>query len=239
MRRIEPEMPLVLASTNTETGTMILLTDVSQVEFKHYAIAVDIFDTQTDAVLEAVLSTMNRGDEVTLITFGDHLESAHFTIADCFQEIVNRMMRRRETGCNVASALYELDRTVCDDRILISNGNFDDGPEKVQLKNYVKCISPGNCAYPEIQMQTEIILKAHLVLKDSGSVSFRKQIRALLGKPRPNFYSVVVTAGARFLVPPLAFGGCQSLFVGEFLGNIKLEYYDEKGVKFKEEIKKN
>ena len=218
---------------------MILLTDVSQVEFKHYAIAVDIFDHNTDTVLEAILATMNRGDEVTLITFGDHLDSVHFTMADGFQEIVNRMMSRRESGCNVASALYELDGTVCDERILISSGDFDDGAEKVQLKNKVKCISLGNCAYPEIHMPGEIVLKAHLVLKDSASVSFRKQIRVLLCKPRPNFYNVVVTAGARFFVPPLAFGGCQSLFVGEFNGNIQLEYYNEGGVKFKEEIKKN
>ena len=38
-------------------------------EFKHYAIAVDIFDHNTDTVLEAILATMNRGDEVTLINF--------------------------------------------------------------------------------------------------------------------------------------------------------------------------
>jgi len=224
-------------------GHKITLTDIVDVEFKHYGIAVDIFDHNTDTVLQATLATMNRGDEVTLISFGDHLESVHFTMNDSVSEIVNKMMRRRETGCNIASALHELDRTVCDERILISSGGFDDGEPCVTLKNRVCVISPGPAAMPKIEMPSmdppavEEVYRPHLVLRQENRICTRRQIRALLGKSRPNYFNIKVEAGGEHLLAPISFGGLRTLHVGNFDGDrIKLSYFDRDGQSYYTEI---
>lgn len=238
-------MPLVLGCErrSDELGYQIMLMDNVNVEFKHYAIAVDIFDHSTDTILQAALSTMNRGDEVTLVTFGDHLESAHFTMNDSVQDIVNKMMRRRESGCNVASALYELDRTVCDERILISSGGFDDGEPCVTLKNRVYVISPGPAAMPKIEMPSmdppalEEVYRPHLIVRQENRISTRRQIRALLGKSRPNYFNIKVEAGGEHHMAPIAFGGVGTLHVGNFDGDrIKLSYFDRNGETYYTEI---
>ena len=238
MGQPEQEMPLVLGCERRSDGLgyKIELMDVVNVDFKHYAIAVDIFDHNTDNVLQATLATMNRGDEVTLITFGDHLESAHFNMTEGVQEIVNKMMRRRESGCNIASALYELDRTVCDERILISSGGFDDGEPCVTLQNRVYLISPGPAATPKIEMPSmdppavEEVYHPHLTVRQENRICTRRQIRALLGKSRPNYFNIKVEAGGEHYMSPLSFGGIATLHVGNFDGDrIKLSYFDRKG----------
>ena len=227
-------MALVLhcAKRSDGLGYAISISDVVDSEFKHYAIAVDIY-SYTDTVLKALLATMNRGDEVTLITFGDHLESQHFTMTDGYQEVVRDMMRRQENGCNVASALYELDRTVCDERILISSGRYDDGERSVELRNQVMVISPGECTLPEIKMPSELDT---LVLRNSDHVCHRREIRRLLNKPQPNYYNIKIEAGQMHYIAPLAFGGTSTIHVPKFDGRIKLSYFDRKGHTYYTEI---
>lgn len=206
-------------------GYAISISDVVRVGFKHYAIAVDIY-SYTDSILKATLATMSRGDEVTLITFGDHLESQHFTMDDGYQEIVNNMMRRHENGCNVASALYELDRTVCDERILISNGRYDDGERTVKMKNQVLVISAGEPTLPKIEMPSEPV---ELILRNSDHICNRREIRNVLKKSQPNFYNIKVEAGQMHYMPPIAFGGTSTIHVPKFEGKIKLSYFDKVG----------
>ena len=228
-------MPLSLHCTSREVGCKITLSDLFYVVGKHYAVAVDIFDTHTDVVLNALLATMNRNDTVTLVTFGDHIESVHFNMTDDVPEIVSKMMDRRETGCNVAGALYELDQTECDHRVLISNGAYDDGPEELTLTNEVILISPGTPAYPVITYPV-VNDTVQLILHNNSRVCIRKQIRQLLNKPRPNYYSISFVAGQRHLLQPLSFGGCTTMYIGDFEGNIQLNYSDSAGNKFIEEI---
>jgi len=218
-------LQLVCEKRSDGLGYAIRISDVVRVEFKHYAIAVDIY-SYTDSILQATLATMNRGDEVTLITFGDHLESQHFTMADGYQEIVKQMMRRHENGCNVASALYELDRTVCDERILISNGRYDDGEQNAKLHNQVLVISPGEPTLPKTEMPSEPV---QLVLQNSDHICNRRQIRNVLNKSRPNFYNIKVEAGQTHYMPPLACGGTSTIHVPNFEGKIKLSYFDKLG----------
>ena len=231
----EQAMALSLHCTRRGEACTVTICDLSHVDGKQYAIAVDIFDTNNDVILDALLATMNRNDVVTLITFGDHIESEIFSICDKVPEIVWKMMNRRETGCNVAGALHELDQTDCDHRVLISNGAYDDGPEEVTLTNEVILISRGIPSYPII---TYPITNngAQLVLNTENKICMRKQIRQLLGKSRPNYYGIIFTAGARHYVQPVAFGGCTTLHVGDFEGNINLTYYNSKGKKFNEVI---
>lgn len=175
---------------------------------------------------------MNQNDTVTLITFGDHIESRHFNMTDKVPEIVNEMLNRREHGCNVASALYELDQTKCDCRVLISNGAYDDGAAEVEIINKISLVSHGQPSYPVIQNVLVTLMAVH----SSSRVSVRKQMRQLLDKPRPNYYNIVVIAGTRHFVPPLAFGGETSIYVGEFEGKIQLSYSNADGDKFTAEI---
>jgi len=213
-------------------GYAIRISDVVEVEFKHYGIAVDIY-SYTDSILKATLATMNRGDEITLITFGDHLESQHFTMDDGYQEIVQNMLRRHENGCNVGSALHELDRTVCDERILISNGKYDDGELKVTLKNQVRIISPGESALPDIEMPSEPV---QLILRNSDHICNRREIRTLLEKPRPNFFNIKLEAEQTHYIPPIAFGGTSTIHLPNFEGKINLSYFDAQGNSHNAEI---
>lgn len=235
VRLPEQEMPLLLHCTSREAGYKITVSDLLHVVGKHYAVAVDIFDTHTDVVLNALLATMNRNDSVTLITFGDHIESTHFNMTQDVADIVYKMLDRRECGCNVAGALYELDQTECDHRVLISNGGYDDGPEEVTLANEVMLISPGTPAYPVITYPV-VNDTVQLVLRTDNGVCIRKQIRQLLKKPRPNYYQISFQAGQRHFVRPLSFGGCTTMYIGDFEGNIQLNYSDSAGNKFIEEI---
>jgi len=235
VRLPEQEMPLLLHCTSREAGCKITVSDLLHVVGKHYAVAVDIFDTHTDVVLNALLATMNRNDTVTLITFGDHIEAIHFNMTQDVANIVSKMLNRRETGCNVAGALYELDQTECDHRVLISNGGYDDGPEEVTLANEVMLISPGTPAYPVITYPV-VNDTVQLVLRTDNGVCIRKQIRQLLKKPRPNYYGISFQAGQRHFVRPLSFGGCTTMYIGDFEGNIQLNYSDSAGNKFIEEI---
>jgi hypothetical protein len=225
-------MPLALHCTSRETGYKIVLSDMSDVVGQHYAVAVDIYDPKNSALLNALLATMNQNDTVTLITFGDHIESRHFNMTDKVPEIVNEMLNRREHGCNVASALYELDQTKCDCRVLISNGAYDDGAAEVEIINKISLVSHGQPSYPVIQNVLVTLMAVH----SSSRVSVRKQMRQLLDKPRPNYYNIVVIAGTRHFVPPLAFGGETSIYVGEFEGKIQLSYSNADGDKFTAEI---
>lgn len=235
VRLPEQEMPLLLHCTSREAGYKITVSDLLHVVGKHYAVAVDIFDTHTDVVLNALLATMNRNDSVTLITFGDHIESTHFNMTQDVADIVYKMLDRRECGCNVAGALYELDQTECDHRVLISNGGYDDGPEEVTLANEVMLISPGTPAYPVITYPV-VNDTVQLVLRTDNGVCIRKQIRQLLKKPRPNYYQISFQAGQRHFVRPLSFGGCTTMYIVDFEGNIQLNYSDSAGNKFIEEI---
>lgn len=228
-------MALSLHCTRRGEGCTVTISDLSNVTGNHYAVAVDIYDTKTDCVLNALLATMNRNDVVTLITFGDHIESEDFTMCDNVPEIVYNMMNRRESGCNVASALHELDQTKCDHRVLISNGAYDDGPEEVTLVNEVMLISQGIPSYPVITYPITNDA-AQLIIHTENKVCMRKQIRQLLGKSRPNYYGIIFVAGQRHFVPPLAFGGCTTMHIGDFEGNIQLTYYNSNGTKFNEEI---
>ncbi len=234
----ERAMPLLLHCTTREAGCKITVSDLLHVVGKHYAVAVDIFDTHTDVVLRALLATMNRNDTVTLITFGDHIESVHFNMTQDVADIVYKMLNRRESGCNVAGALYELDQTDCDHRVLISNGAYDDGPEEVSLTNEIKLISPGTPSYPVITYPA-VNETVQLILRSDNGVCIRKQIRQLLNKPRPNYYGISFLAGQRHFVRPLSFGGCTTMYIGDFEGNIQLKYSDNAGNKFIEEIEIN
>jgi hypothetical protein len=217
VRLPEQEMPLLLHCTSREAGYKITVSDLLHVVGKHYAVAVDIFDTHTDVVLNALLATMNRNDSVTLITFGDHIESTHFNMTQDVADIVYKMLDRRECGCNVAGALYELDQT------------------EVTLANEVMLISPGTPAYPVITYPV-VNDTVQLVLRTDNGVCIRKQIRQLLKKPRPNYYQISFQAGQRHFVRPLSFGGCTTMYIGDFEGNIQLNYSDSAGNKFIEEI---
>ena len=236
---IEDKMPLSLHCMSREEGYKITICDVVDVQGKHYGIAVDIFSTKTDVVLKSLLATMNRNDTLTLITFGDHTETVHFDMTTNVQEIVYESMNRQEHGCNISNALYELDQLECDERIMISNGDYDDGEPLVNLNNSVLLISPGNCTYPEITMSGDIVTDAHLILLGGGRVSYRKRIRQLLEKQRPQYYNIIVRAGELHFVAPLAFGGCKTLFVGDFEGKLRLKYYNSEGNKYIEEIEIN
>ena len=235
---LERGMPLLLHCTNREAGCKITVSDLFHVVGKHYAVAVDIFDTHTDVVLNALLATMNRNDTVTLLTFGDHIESVHFNMTQDVANIVSKMLDRREHGCNVAGALYELDQTECDHRVLISNGAYDDGPEEVLLANKIMLISPGTPAYPVITYPV-VNDTVQLILRTDDGVCIRKQIRQLLKKPRPNYYRISFQAGQRHFLRPLSFGGCTTMYIGDFEGNIQLNYSDSAGNKFIEEIEIN
>lgn len=232
---LEHEMPLFLHCKIREAGSKVTISDLLHVVGKHYAVAVDIFDTHTDVILNALLATMNRNDTVTLITFGDHIESVHFNMTQDVAEVVSKMLNRREHGCNVAGALYELDQTECDHRVLISNGGYDDGPEEVSLANEIMLISPGSPHYPVITYPV-VNDTVQLVLRTDDGVCIRKQIRQLLKKPRPNYYQITILAGQRHFVRPLSFGGCTTMYIGDFEGNIQLNYTDSAGNKFIEEI---
>lgn len=234
MAQVEHTMPLVLGCERRSDGQgyAIRISDEVQVEFKHYAIAVDIY-SYTDSILQATLATMNRGDEVTLITFGDHLEIQHFTMHDGYQEIVRIMLRRQENGCNVANALYELDRTVCDERILISNGRYDDGERTVKMKNEVRIISPGEPTLPTIEICPG---PAVLTLRNSDHTCNRREIRTLLEKARPNYFNIKIEAGQTHYMPPIAFGGTSTIHVPNFEGKINLSYFDAQGNTFNSEI---
>ena len=236
-------MPLGLLCEKMTEGLKISITDVIDVPGKHYAIAVDIYDHKTDVVLDAVLLTMNRNDTVTLLTFGYHTEIYNFDMTKNFQDIVRTAMSRRETGCNVALALHAMDKIECDQRVLISNGGFDDGQPNVSLEHRVLLVSPGQCTYPAIEMpwmpelpSTETVTDAHLTLMAGDRVCYRKQIRQLLDKPRPQYHCLKIDAGQTIFVSPLAYGGITTIYVGHFEGRVKLSYFNDDGGTFYTEI---
>ena len=238
-------MPLVLQclKRSDKLGYNIFLEDIVEVPGKHYAVAVDLFDHKTDSVLDALLATMNRHDQITLVTFGDHIESVTFMMSDDVNQIVAKALSRKEQGCNVAIALQELQRVECDTRILISSGAFDDGEPTVNLESQVIRISPGKpCKYPKICMPVldePLPPGADLVLEYENKKSFRKEIRNILEKPRPNYYNIKIEHGNEIhWLKPLAYGGAAALSVSNFEGTIILSYFDGAGAFYSEEIKK-
>lgn len=238
-------MPLVLQceKRSDQLGYEISLTDNVKVNAKHYAIAIDIFDHTTDNVLHAVLATMNRRDSVTLITFGDHIESVCFNMSEYNNSIITDALTRKEEGCNVAMALYELQRVDCDTRILISSGAFDDGEPTVSLTYQVIKISPGEpCRYPTICMPSydePLPPGPELVLEYDNKRSFRKEVRNILQKPSPNYYNIKIQAGKELhYFKPLAYGGTSSICLAPFKGTIVISYFDASGTFYSDEIKK-
>ena len=154
MDQPEQEMPLELAFERRSdgVGANIQITDGIKCSGQHYAVAVDLYDPKSFSILWSLLDTLNRFDTVTLLGFGDHIESVKFSMGD-YNAVcghVRTIIERRELGCNIAMSLAEMDRVTCDARILISNGGFNDGPEEITLEHRILRISAGACLFPKI-----------------------------------------------------------------------------------------
>jgi hypothetical protein len=218
-------------------GANIHITDNIKCNGQHYGVAVDIYDHKTYSILWSLLDTLNRFDTVTLIGFGDHIESVNFGMGDhnavCGH--VRSIIERRESGCNIAMALAEMDRATCDTRILISSGGFNDGPQEIKLIHPIIRISPASPRYPKTNAGDKELSKfaADLILKHECRQSQRMQIRNLLNKPLPNFYNIKLElSGVTHYIKPIAYGGTHSVCVPPTThGNqgITLTYFDKEG----------
>ena len=235
-------LQLVCTKRSDNMGYVVQLTDLKEVDGKHYAIAVDIFDTRTDDILRAFMSTLSIYDSVTLITFGDHIERVHFHMSEYCPGIVTDMLRRREYGCNIAMALLEMDKIECDVRVLISSGSFNDGPTIVHLENNTLRISPGPPSFPEMTYDGVRRYHKHadLVYDYESQVPVRKMIRDLLKKELPSFYNIQLQGSfGKHYVKPLAYGGRATVHLPNFEGSILLSYLDSQGISYNNEVKIN
>lgn len=232
-------MPLELVSErrSDDAGANIHITDNIKCIGLHYGVAIDIYDPKTYSILWSLLDTLNRFDTVTLIGFGDHIESVNFSMGNhnAVCRHVQSIIERRESGCNIAMALAEMDRVMCDTRILISSGGFNDGPQEIKLIHPILRISPASPLYPKITADDKVLIKitAELIFRHECRQSQRMQIRDLLNKPLPNFYNIKLElSGVTHYIKPIAFGGTRSVCVPPSeCGNqgITLTYFDKEG----------
>ena len=243
-------MPLQLAFEKiSDILYKATVTDDEDVLGKHYALAVDIYDSKTYPILISCLDTMNRHDVITLMTFGDHLESVTFPMTDSVMNIVTDMTRRKENGCNIAMALYELDRLECDERIVITSGEYNDGPTNIELKHKLYWISPAvSRDIPSITIPPSAMgcadafgwdVKTTLRLNPTSQLSCRKLIRKLLKKDSPSYYNIKLEgAFGKYYLKAIPPGGMTSVCVPYFEGKISLKYLNFKGETHYTEINK-
>ena len=122
---------------------------------------------------------------MTLITFGDHLRALHHYERQCYR------FKQDDAPPRAAATWRAPLRATgqCDERILISNGGFDDG-EQCNLENQGVCISPGPAAVPKIGRLNEAFLIEEFTNTSNHTrenrISTASSSRSS-GKSRPNY----------------------------------------------------
>lgn len=124
---------------------IVRLTDTVKVKGKHYAIAVDIYDSRNKKILNSFLNVISRNDKVSLVTFGHNAEEIEFDMSLNGQTLfVTDLLKRKETGLNTLVGVRCLEKIKADEYIMITAGLHDSASWNLTSKIPIKLFSPGD-----------------------------------------------------------------------------------------------
>jgi hypothetical protein len=200
--------------SETEYQTVKLI-DPVDVEGKHYAVALDIYDKRTTDILLSFLNVLNRKDNVTLITFGHHACKYDFTMEWYAKHKyhMSDMLSREETGLNILVGIRYLEQVEADEYIMITAGYHDSGPiikkHMTKLLNFyhngvyhnIIFFSPGGVNSENFTPDWA----RHFYFPKHGP--HERTIREALNISSPRYYDIVIQGDQLVVCPPISYGG--------------------------------
>ena len=227
--------------------TRLKLIDTKKVPSKHYAVAMDIYDTRTTGILQSFLNILGGHDTVTLVTFGLHYDSIQFTRQQCIdnQSVatrVNKLISRTEHGLNTLVGIRMLEKIKADEFILITAGFQDRAPD-VEMSTDICVLVPG---------ETHFLKHDNITLFPENS-PYERIIRRRFNIPQQLYFNIVLDSVEGVRVPSLPRGGSRTIELpeSELIGlsvmymlsdgteeQIDCELQDDETVPFKSEYMK-
>lgn len=221
MRAIQRKHP-----SEREYRTLTLI-DTTEVNCRHYAVAVDIYDKRTTKILKSLLNVLGGKDQITLIAFGLHPEQIHFNIQDYVDNdnVVCNLLARSECGLNTLVGVRMLEKITADDYIMITAGYHDRAPRNIKSHLNISVLVPGTTSY----------LNTHNITCFPENGPYERIIRETFEIPDPNYFGIVLdsTNGIYLSRPPSGgsrtfqlTGDCHGLTITYMLKDGKVEQVD-------------
>ena len=213
---------------------MFTVKDEHIVNGTHYGVAVDVSSScGVENMLYSFLDTLTSMDTITIVVFGTHtLKETFRASSPGLRERVSAMMNSSQQGSNLMVGLSELEGDVY---VLISDGMFNEGPSKLNIRKPVHCLS--------IRSSTEMRRIAsssggsyEVIGKFREMSQMRRAIRSVLKKPDPLYFNIKIQGDFKTIyVPAMPRGGVHTFVVPTpHDGIAHLSYMDKDGVAFEE-----
>lgn len=190
--------------------TRLKLIDTTKVPSKHYAVAVDIYDTRTTGILQAFLNTLGGHDTVTLIAFGLHYDTIQFTRQQCVDNQtvatrVNKLISRQENGLNTLVGIRMLEKVVKADEYILITAGFQDRAPDVEMNEDTCVLVPGERKF----------LKHWNATFFPENSPYEKIIRSRFGMPQQLYFNIVLDSVGGVRLPSVPRGGSRTIELPE------------------------
>ena len=178
--------------------TKVRLIDPVEVEGKHYAVAVDVYNKGPADIFLSFMNVLNRNDEVTLITFGHHSQVSHYCMKDDYTLLlsnVKRKLSRKETGLSTLVGMRRLEQIDADIHIMMTDFKHDFAP-------YMHTTTEGTLFFRRFDKVGYDHRKEFYFFEDK---SHEEQIRKILKIQQPQYYDI--TLEGHVTSPAIPHGG--------------------------------